>query len=229
MLKLKVVSRRFTDGEPVTALDKISLEIKQGEFVAIIGPSGCGKSTLLYLLGLLDTPDEGEYCVDEDRVDRFGARRRADLRNKKFGFVFQSFNLLPRTSAYDNVLLPLQYGRVSGAAKKVEQALTRVGVWNKRRNWPNQMSGGQQQRVAIARALVNKPEVVLADEPTGNLDTKTGHEIMALFGEIHRSGTTVVMVTHNPELLAVATRVITMRDGKIEKDEIIRRVGNDRL
>ena len=215
MLRLQRVSRRYTDGEPVTALNKISLEIKQGEFVAIIGPSGCGKSTLLYVLGLLDVPDEGHYWLDGKSVDIRSRRERAVLRNKKFGFVFQDFNLLPRTSAFDNVRLPLIYGGAANVVQKVETALARVGLLERKKSWPNQLSGGQQQRVAIARALVNEPEVILADEPTGNLDSKTGREIMRLFRQIHRAGKTIVVVTHNPELIEYATRIITMRDSRI--------------
>jgi len=219
MLELKNASKRFTDGEVVNALDGVSLHISKGEFVGIIGPSGCGKSTLLYTLGLLDSADDGEYFIDGTRVDKFSSRGRAQLRNKKFGFVFQSFNLLSRTSSFDNVLLPLMYGQDSHAASKVKQSLEQVGLWNKRRNWSNQMSGGQQQRVAIARALVTEPEIILADEPTGNLDSKTGVEIMEMFKNIHRKGTTVVMVTHNPDLLKYATRIIEMQDGKIVSDK----------
>ncbi|MEK7170859.1 MAG: ABC transporter ATP-binding protein [Patescibacteria group bacterium] len=222
MLKLKNARKRFTAGEVVNALDGVSLKITRGEFVGIIGPSGCGKSTLLYTLGLLDSTDEGEYFIDGTRVDKFSSRQRAALRNKKFGFVFQSFNLISRTTSFDNVLLPLLYGQTRGAAAKVQHALEQVGVWNKRRNWPNQMSGGQQQRVAIARALVTEPEIILADEPTGNLDTKTGSEIMDLFKSINAKGTTVVMVTHNPDLLEYATRIIAMRDGKIVSDNQVK-------
>lgn len=218
MLKLESITRRYTDGEPVTAVDNVTVEIKKGEYIAVVGPSGCGKSTLLYVIGLLDEPDGGSYYIDQQRVDRYSSKERARLRNGKFGFVFQSFNLLPRTTVYDNVMLPLQYGRASQAKEKVERAIRDVGLWDKRHNWPNQLSGGQQQRVAIARALVNNPEVILADEPTGNLDSKTGHEIMELFRQIHRLGTTIIMVTHNTELLSQANRVISMRDGQIEKD-----------
>ncbi|MEK7202238.1 MAG: ABC transporter ATP-binding protein [Patescibacteria group bacterium] len=221
MLKLVNARKQFTAGEVVNALDGVTLKIAKGEFVGIIGPSGCGKSTLLYTLGLLDSTDEGEYCIDGTRVDKFSSRQRAGLRNKKFGFVFQSFNLISRTTSFDNVLLPLLYGQTRGAATKVQHALEQVGVWNKRRNWPNQMSGGQQQRVAIARALVTEPEIILADEPTGNLDSKTGSEIMDLFKSINAQGTTVVMVTHNPDLLEYATRIITMRDGKIVSDKLV--------
>lgn len=219
MLKLVNASRRFTDGTEVQALNPLNLTINQGEFVAIKGPSGCGKSTLLYMLGILDTPDTGEFYFDNEHVERLTKKERAKLRNKSIGFVFQSFNLLPRTSTFDNVLLPLQYGRTPDAKQKVETALKKVGLWDRRKNWPNQLSGGQQQRIAIARALVNDPMLILADEPTGNLDTKTGLEVMKLFKDIHKQEKTIVMVTHNDELLDFATRVITMRDGSIVSDE----------
>lgn len=218
MLSLKNISRNYKMGETIHALDKLSLEIGSGEFIAIIGPSGCGKSTLLNILGLLDTPDGGEYTIDGKRVDDLSNKQRARFRNEVFGFVFQSFNLLPRTSAYDNVLLPLKYRKGDSRDQKVREVLANVGLSDRLKSRPNQLSGGQQQRVAIARALVNEPKIILADEPTGNLDTKTGLEIMDLFKEIHRTGTTVVMVTHNNELLHYATRVIAMKDGKIIED-----------
>lgn len=219
MLSLKNISRNYKMGETIHALDNLSLEIGSGEFIAIIGPSGCGKSTLLNILGLLDTPDGGEYTIDGKRVDDLSNKQRARFRNEVFGFVFQSFNLLPRTSAYDNVLLPLKYRKGDSRDQKVREVLASVGLSDRLKSRPNQLSGGQQQRVAIARALVNEPKIILADEPTGNLDTKTGLEIMDLFKEIHRTGTTVVMVTHNNELLHYATRTITMKDGKIVNDE----------
>lgn len=219
MLELKSVSRNYTMGEVVHALNGLSLKIEDGEFVAIVGPSGCGKSTLLNILGLLDTADQGEYIIDGKRVDSLSGKRAAQFRNETFGFVFQSFNLLPRTSAYDNVMLPLKYRRGDSRDQKVREVLESVGLLDRLKNRPNQLSGGQQQRVAVARALVTNPKIILADEPTGNLDTKTGVEIMELFKKIHRTGTTIVMVTHNNELLTYATRVITMRDGKIIKDE----------
>lgn len=219
MLSLKNISRNYTMGETIHALDNLSLEIGNGEFIAIIGPSGCGKSTLLNILGLLDTSDSGEYSIDGKRVDDLSKKQRAKFRNEVFGFVFQSFNLLPRTSAYDNVLLPLKYRKGDSRDQKVREVIANVGLSDRLKSRPNQLSGGQQQRVAIARALVNEPKIILADEPTGNLDTKTGLEIMDLFKEIHRTGTTVIMVTHNNELLSYATRVITMKDGKIVKDE----------
>lgn len=218
MLKLKNISRLYKSGEDIIALDKLDLTVEKGEFVAIIGPSGCGKSTLLNILGLLDQPDNGEYSIDGTRVDSLKSKKKARLRNEYFGFVFQSFNLLPRTSALDNVVLPLNYRKGDHRHARAEEALKSVGLLERAKSKPNQLSGGQQQRVAIARALVTQPKVILADEPTGNLDTKTGEDIMQLFAQIHRQGTTVIMVTHNQELLSYATRVITMRDGKVLSD-----------
>lgn len=219
MLSLKNISRNYKMGETIHALDNLSLEIGTGEFIAIIGPSGCGKSTLLNILGLLDTPDGGEYTIDGKRVNDLSNKQRAKFRNEVFGFVFQSFNLLPRTSAYDNVMLPLKYRKGDSRDQKVREVLANVGLSDRHKSRPNQLSGGQQQRVAIARALVNEPKIILADEPTGNLDTKTGIEIMDVFKSIHQTGTTVIMVTHNNDLLHYATRVITMKDGKVVKDE----------
>lgn len=218
MLELKKISRNYKTGEVVHALRDIDLKITEGEFIAIVGPSGCGKSTLLNILGLLDTADSGEYLIDGKFANKLSNKERAKLRNYEFGFVFQSFNLLPRTSAYDNVFLPLKYRKQKNKAQFVKESLTKVGLINRQNSKPNQLSGGQQQRVAIARALVTKPKVILADEPTGNLDTKTGIEIMELFKEIHTTGTTIIMVTHNTDLLPYATRVITMKDGMILSD-----------
>jgi putative ABC transport system ATP-binding protein len=219
MLTLKNIRRDYKMGETIHALDGISLTIKDGEFVAIIGPSGCGKSTLLNILGLLDAPDGGEYRIDNTRIDDLSKKQRAQFRNEVFGFVFQSFNLLPRTTAYDNVVLPLKYRRGNHQDSKVREVLASVGLTERSKSKPNQLSGGQQQRVAIARALVNNPKIILADEPTGNLDTKTGLEIMELFKKIHSAGTTVIMVTHNNDLLSYATRVIKMKDGQIAEDK----------
>lgn len=219
MLKLESISRNYTLGETIHALDKLSVEIKGGEFVAIIGPSGCGKSTLLNTIGLLDSPDQGQYIIEGKNTENLSGKQRAKLRNQTFGFVFQSFNLLKRTSAYDNVMLPLTYRRGDSRDQKVREILENVGLLDRRNSKPNELSGGQQQRVAIARALVTEPKVILADEPTGNLDTKTGIEIMELFEKIHKTGTTIIMVTHNNELLSYATRVITMKDGRIVSDK----------
>lgn len=219
MLELKNITRHYISGEDVVALNKLSFEIGENEFIAIKGPSGCGKSTLLNILGLLDAPDGGEYKINNILATDLTKKERALLRNQTFGFVFQSFNLLPRTSAFDNVMLPLKYRKTKNRAAKVEKALKDVGLWERRASKPNQLSGGQQQRVAVARALVGDPAIILADEPTGNLDTKTGLEIMELFRKIHKEGKTVVFVTHNDDLLKYATRVISMRDGKIIEDK----------
>ena len=219
MIELKNVSRIYTDGEKTIALTNINLNIDKGEFIAIMGPSGCGKSTLLNIIGLLDETDSGEYILNDKLVKESSSKERAKLRNKHFGFVFQSFNLLPRTSAFDNVMLPLNYRKQLGKKAQVMEKLEQVGLMDKVKSPPNQLSGGQQQRVAIARALVGNPEVILADEPTGNLDTKTGLEIMEIFKKINKDGTTVIVVTHNTELLGYAGRIIKMRDGKIEEDK----------
>ena len=219
MIELKNVSRVYTDGEKTTALKNINLNIDKGEFIAIMGPSGCGKSTLLNIIGLLDETDSGEYILNGKPVKESSSKERAKLRNKHFGFVFQSFNLLPRTSAFDNIMLPLNYRKQNAKKEQVMEKLEQVGLMDKIKSPPNQLSGGQQQRVAIARALVGNPEVILADEPTGNLDTKTGLEIMEIFKKINKDGTTVIVVTHNTELLGYAGRIIKMRDGKIEEDK----------
>lgn len=219
MIELKNVSRIYTDGEKTIALTNINLNIDKGEFIAIMGPSGCGKSTLLNIIGLLDETDSGEYILNDKLVKESSSKERAKLRNKHFGFVFQSFNLLPRTSAFDNVMLPLNYRKQNAKKERVIEVLEQVGLMDKVKSPPNQLSGGQQQRVAIARALVGNPEVILADEPTGNLDTKTGSEIMEIFKKINKDETTVIVVTHNTELLGYASRIIKMRDGKIEEDK----------
>jgi putative ABC transport system ATP-binding protein len=221
MLELVNLTKVYDGGEKIIALNGISLKIDDGEFVAIVGPSGCGKSTLLHTLGLLDTPDKGEYFIDGSRVDKLSSRERAKLRNHQFGFVFQSFNLLARTSAFNNVLLPLNYrsGNSRDHQDLVTSALKQVNLLERKTSWPNQLSGGQQQRIAIARALVTDPKVILADEPTGNLDTKTGLEIMKLFEAINKRGKTVIVVTHNEELLKFANRVIKMTDGQVIEDK----------
>ena len=204
----------------IDALKDVSVEIERNEYVALMGPSGSGKSTLMNLLGCLDTPTSGNYVLNEQIVSELTDGELAEIRNKEIGFVFQTFNLLPRTTALENVALPMIY---AGASKKqrVERAsavLTDVGLSDRMDHKPNQLSGGQRQRVAVGRALVNKPSIILADEPTGNLDSKTGTEIMALFDEIHKNGNTVIMVTHEEDVAAHAKRVIRLRDGIIESD-----------
>ena len=206
----------------VRALDGVDLAIESGEFVAIMGTSGSGKSTLMNILGCLDYPTSGDYHLDDIRVNELSRDRLDDIRNGRIGFVFQTFNLLARTSALDNVALPILYDR-SGEIRDPEEmacrALERVGLGDRLDHEPNQMSGGQQQRVAIARALVNEPSLVLADEPTGNLDSRTSLEVISLFQELNREGITVLLVTHEPEIAACTRRIVTMRDGRVVEDE----------
>jgi putative ABC transport system ATP-binding protein len=221
IIKIRQIIRDFQLGsETVHVLKGIDLDIERGEYLAIMGPSGSGKSTLMNLLGCLDTPTAGSYVLNGKDVSKLSDDELADIRNKEIGFIFQTFNLLPRTTALDNVALPMVY---AGATKKerterAEKVLTDVGLSDRMDHRPNQLSGGQRQRVAIGRALVNKPSIILADEPTGNLDSKTGDEIMTLFDEIHQAGNTVIMVTHEEEVAAHAHRIIRLRDGIIESD-----------
>jgi len=221
LIKITNIKRDFALGnEIVYVLKGIDLEINKGEYVALMGPSGSGKSTLMNLLGCLDTPTSGTYILNGKDVSHMRDDELAEIRNKEIGFVFQTFNLLPRTTALDNVALPMIY---AGHSKKerterASEVLSQVNLSDRMDHQPNQLSGGQRQRVAIARALVNKPSIILADEPTGNLDSKTSLEIMKLFSEIHASGNTVILVTHEEEIAAYAHRVIRLRDGMIESD-----------
>lgn len=228
IIRLEDIRRNFIVGEEtVHALRGISFTIREGEFVTIVGTSGSGKSTLLNILGCLDTPTSGEYFLDGVSVRTMGKNARATLRNRKIGFVFQNYNLLPKTTAVENVELPLMYNPAYSAAQRREkavQALIAVGLGDRLQHKSNQMSGGQMQRVAIARALVNDPAVILADEATGNLDTRTSFEILVLLQKLHAEGKTIIFVTHNPEIPQYASRNITLRDGHVTSDTT-----NDRI
>jgi len=222
IIRIKALKKVFPmEGETVVALKGIDLEIQPGEFLAVMGPSGSGKSTLMHILGLLDSSTEGTYELEGFDVSNISRDKRADIRNQRIGFIFQTFNLLARSTALDNVKLPMLYRRprIDSPDKKALQALSTVGLENRASHLPRQMSGGQQQRVAIARALVNDPALILADEPTGNLDTKTGREIMDLLRSLHKRGITVIIVTHDPEIGHHAKRRIVIRDGIIVQDE----------
>jgi putative ABC transport system ATP-binding protein len=216
------LARRYEMGsEVIHALKDISITIRKGEYVAFMGPSGSGKSTLMNIIGCLDTPNEGTYILNGTEVSDMSDNELAEIRNKEIGFVFQTFNLLPRSTALENVALPLIYAGV-GKKERIEramEALKNVGLENRAKHRPNELSGGQRQRVAIARALVNNPSIILADEPTGNLDTKTSQEIMALFDALHQKGNTIIMVTHEEDIARHAHRIIRLRDGLIETDE----------
>jgi putative ABC transport system ATP-binding protein len=222
LIRLNGVTKVFyTDEVETHALSGVHLEIKNGEFLSIAGPSGCGKSTLLSILGLLDSPTEGDYWINTQAVANLSLSDRTRIRNREIGFVFQTFNLLPRATALHNVELPLIYNGTPAEERleKAKQALQRVDLTTRMNHKPNELSGGQRQRVAIARALVNDPSIVLADEPTGNLDSKTGEEIMGLFENLHRQGNTIILVTHEMDIAQHAHRVIFIRDGKIASDE----------
>ncbi|MDT0644402.1 ABC transporter ATP-binding protein [Zunongwangia sp. F363] len=222
VIEIKDITRDFPLGqEVVKVLKGIDLEIERGEYVAFMGPSGSGKSTLMNLLGCLDTPTSGSYILNGKDVSKMSDDELAEIRNKEIGFVFQTFNLLPRTTALDNVALPMVYAGYSKTERneRAKEVLTNVGLGDRMDHKPNQLSGGQRQRVAVGRALVNKPSIILADEPTGNLDSKTSVEIMNLFDEIHAAGNTVILVTHEEDIAEHAHRIIRLRDGIVEKDE----------
>jgi len=221
LITLIDIGRKYVIGaETIHALKSVSLTIEKGEFVALMGPSGSGKSTLMNILGCLDTPTKGTYILNGNQVSEMSDSELAEIRNKEIGFVFQTFNLLPRSSSLENVALPLVYAGVSRAQRedRAQKTLESVGLGNRVHHKPNELSGGQRQRVAVARALVNNPSIILADEPTGNLDTKTSVEIMGLLEEIHLKGNTIILVTHEEDIAQHAHRIVRMRDGLIEND-----------
>lgn len=224
MIRIDSLTKIYDTGSiQVEALKKINLEIGKGEFVAIMGPSGSGKSTLMNVLGCLDRPSGGLYRLDGEKIEELNDVQLAAIRNKKIGFVFQSFNLLPRMSALKNVELPMMYAGISPKIRteRAAAALERVGLGDRMHHRSNELSGGQRQRVAIARSLVNDPAIILADEPTGNLDTKSGNEIMGIFQQLNEEGSTVILVTHEAEIAAYAKRIVAFRDGEIVEDRLV--------
>ena len=223
IIRIRDLTRHYVMGtETVQALRGVSLDIARNEYVAIMGPSGSGKSTMMNMIGCLDTPTGGEYWLNGQEVSQLTDDQLARVRNKEIGFVFQTFNLLPRATSLHNVELPLVYAGVSARDRRARAsaALGRVGLGNRMDHRPNELSGGQRQRVAIARALVNEPSILLADEPTGNLDSTTSEEIMQVFSELHRQGQTIIMVTHEADIAAHAERTVVLRDGKVESDRL---------
>ncbi len=221
LIKLKSVTKRFGYGDAETyALRNFDLTVKRGEFIMVMGPSGCGKTTLLNIIGLLDTPTSGKYILNGKPTPKISSNRKANIRAKKIGIIFQNFNLINNLTVLENVSLPLLYSgfRKTRRLKKASETLDRFHLKNREYFFPAQLSGGQQQRVAIARAIVNSPEIILADEPTGNLDSRSAHIVMEELKQIHSEGNTIIMVTHNPELTTYATRVINMLDGEIDTD-----------
>jgi putative ABC transport system ATP-binding protein len=223
MIETKNLRKIYTTEDvETTALNKVNLKVKDGEFVAIMGPSGCGKSTLLNILGLLDNPTDGEYYFLDNEVSKYSEKQRANLRKENIGFVFQSFNLIDELTVYENVELPLLYLKMASSErkKKVNEVLERMQLIPRKGHFPQQLSGGQQQRVAVARAIVGGPKLILADEPTGNLDSAHGEEVMTLVTQLHEAGTTIIMVTHSPAYAEYAQRVINLFDGHIVTENI---------
>ncbi len=224
MIRIEGLSKVYKSGSiEVEALKSINVQINKGEFVGIMGPSGSGKSTFMNIIGCLDRATSGLYILDDKRIEDMADNLLAGVRNQKIGFVFQSFNLLPRMTALKNVELPMVYARVSAKDRRERamQALERVGLTDRVHHRPNELSGGQRQRVAIARALVNNPAIILADEPTGNLDSKSGYEVMEIFKELNREGATIIIVTHEPEIASQTKRIISFRDGEVIDDKVL--------
>lgn len=223
IIKVEGISKVYTMGtEQIRALDSIDITINKGEYVAFMGPSGSGKSTLMNIVGCLDSPTSGQYWLNDKDVSQMKENELAQIRNKEIGFVFQTFNLLPRSTSLENVEVPLIYAGIAKAKRKemALESLRSVGLSDRASHKPNELSGGQRQRVAVARALVNNPSIILADEPTGNLDSKTSNEIMELFDKLHEQGNTIIMVTHEEDIAAFAHRIVRLRDGNIESDEV---------
>jgi putative ABC transport system ATP-binding protein len=224
MIKIANLNKSYRTEEVETmALNNLSFEVKEGEFVAVMGPSGCGKSTLLNILGLLDDPDSGSYLFNGTEVARFKEKRRADVRKRNIGFVFQSFNLIDELTVFENVELPMVYAGLKKSERiaRVEEVLDKVQIMHRRNHFPQQLSGGQQQRVAVARAVVNKPKLILADEPTGNLDSSNGNEVMQMLTELNEAGTTIVMVTHSEHDARFSHRIVRMLDGQTVTENIL--------
>lgn len=221
VIEIKNICKDYKTGDEIThAVRKANISIEKGEFVAIMGPSGSGKSSLMHIVGLLDSPNAGEYLLDGCNVAKLSKKKLAEIRNSEIGFVFQQFNLLPRTTVLDNVLLPSIYGKIENPQQMAEKLIAEVGLEDKIHNKSNQLSGGQIQRVAVARALVMNPSIILADEPTGNLDTKTSKEIMELLQTINKKGATIVLITHEENIAQYAKRVIKLLDGKVISDQV---------
>ncbi len=226
MIKTVQLSKVYrTDEVETTALNSVDIDIKQGEFVSVMGPSGCGKSTLLNVLGMIDNPSAGEYFFNEQEVGKLSERKRADVRKHNLGFVFQSFNLIDELTVYENVELPMLYTKVPAGERKkrVDELLEGMNIMHRKNHFPQQLSGGQQQRVAVARAVVNKPKLILADEPTGNLDSANGDEVMKILADLNASGTTILMVTHSQYCAEFGNRIIRMLDGKVVTENVVKR------